>query len=1097
MPVSLDRDAPQSVVAYGAAAAFVLAALLLRLLVNSWLGPTVPYLSFFPAILLASWFGGVGPGVFAAVMSAVCADVWFLLPVGIWKIPSAFDLRSLGLFLLIGIGIAYLSGVTKKAEAAHRRTAGEWRTTLASIGDGVIVTDKAGRVLFLNAVAERLTGWTFSAALGRPLDQVFALANEDTSSPVESPVTRVLRDGTVVGLANHTVLRHRNGSSIPIADSGAPIFNTSNEVDGVVLVFRDQSAERETERALRRSQGLLQAISDNSPTITYVKDLEGRYLFVNRSFTELFHVNAQEMLGRSDLDLFTPDVAERFRSMDRRVVEADMALTEEEVVPLDAGDRIYISVKCPLWDQNGESYGIFGVSTDVTDLKRAEHDLVESRRYYQALAESLPHLVWTCRPDGYCDFLSRQWEEYTGIAAEAQLGAGWAEQLHPDDRPKVEVQWRAALMRGDLFDTEFRIRRHDGAYRWFRTRAMPLRDASGAPVKWFGSNTDVEDYKHSEQGLRAQLERLDLLDRLTRAIGAGQDLHNLLQVVARSLEDHLLLDYCCVCLYDPVDESLTVACVGARSEALARELDMGEKARLVIDSNGLSKCVRGQLVYEPDIGGQQRPFARRLSRGGIRSFVGAPLVVESSVFGVLIAARRVPAGFSSAECEFLRQLSEHVGLAAHQAQLHTALQRAYDDLHLTQQAVMQQERLKALGQMASGIAHDINNAISPVALYTESLLESETTLSTRAREYLQTIQRATDDVAQTVARMREFYRPREAELVLTPVDVNQVMHDVVNLTRARWSDMPQQRGLVIELSATLAPDAPAILGVESELREALINLVFNAIDAMPDGGTLSVRTRRSGGSAPSPADRGRGSLDPSGPDAGGRDAMSRDAMSRDTVFIEVSDTGIGMDPDTRRRCLEPFFTTKGERGTGLGLATVYGMVQRHAGEIEIDSAPGQGATVRLAFGAAPEPATSMRSAPPDYARPLRLRILVVDDDPLLLKVLRDTLDIDGHAVTVANGGQAGIDAFIAARDAGTPFSIVITDLGMPYVDGRQVSARVKQLSPSTPVVLLTGWGQRLVDDGDVPLHVDRVLNKPPKLSDLRPALAELTSEKTD
>jgi CheY-like chemotaxis protein len=203
-----------------------------------------------------------------------------------------------------------------------------------------------------------------------------------------------------------------------------------------------------------------------------------------------------------------------------------------------------------------------------------------------------------------------------------------------------------------------------------------------------------------------------------------------------------------------------------------------------------------------------------------------------------------------------------------------------------------------------------------------------------------------------------------------------------------------------------------------------------------------------------------------------------------------------MDADTRRRCLEPFFTTKGERGTGLGLATVYGMVQRHAGEIEIDSAPGLGATVRLAFNAAPEPATSMRSAPPDYARPVRLRILVVDDDPLLLKSLRDTLDADGHAVTVANGGQAGIDAFIAARDAGTPFSIVITDLGMPYVDGRQVSARVKQLSPSTPVVLLTGWGQRLVDDGDVPMHVDRVLNKPPKLSELRPALAELTSEKT-
>ena len=131
------------------------------------------------------------------------------------------------------------------------------------------------------------------------------------------------------------------------------------------------------------------------------------------------------------------------------------------------------------------------------------------------------------------------------------------------------------------------------------------------------------------------------------------------------------------------------------------------------------------------------------------------------MFGVLIVARREAAGFSSGDCEFLRQLSEHVALAANQAQLYDALQQAYDDLRQTQQTVMQQERLRALGQMASGIAHDINNAISPVALYTESLLEHETGFSERARKQLEIIQRAIDDVAQTVARMREFYRQRE------------------------------------------------------------------------------------------------------------------------------------------------------------------------------------------------------------------------------------------------------------------------------------------------------------------------------------------------
>ena len=173
----------------------------------------------------------------------------------------------------------------------------------------------------------------------------------------------------------------------------------------------------------------------------------------------------------------------------------------------------------------------------------------------------------------------------------------------------------------------------------------------------------------------------------------------------------------------------------------------------------------------------------------------------------------------------------------------TALQQAYDDLRQTQQAVLQQEHLRTLGQMAGGIAHDINNTISPISLYTESLLEREPNLSARARDQLVIIQRAIEDVAHTISRMGEFYRQREPQLTLLPVDFTRLLPQVLDLTRARWSDMPQQRGLVIDLHTDLAPDLPAIRGVESELREAFIKLVFNAVDAMPEGGTLTLRTR--------------------------------------------------------------------------------------------------------------------------------------------------------------------------------------------------------------------------------------------------------------
>ena len=199
-----------------------------------------------------------------------------------------------------------------------------------------------------------------------------------------------------------------------------------------------------------------------------------------------------------------------------------------------------------------------------------------------------------------------------------------------------------------------------------------------------------------------------------------------------------------------------------------------------------------------------------------------------------------------------------------------------------------------------------------------------------------------------------------------------------------------------------------------------------------------------------------------------------------------------MDEDTRRRCLEPFFTTKGERGTGLGLAMVYGMAQRNNAEVQIESELGKGTTVRLVFPVSAP--TGRKLDPASSAAPVdALRILIVDDDPLLIRALRDTLEDDGHSVIAAPGGQEGIDAFEKAHRNREPFSLVITDLGMPHVDGRKVSAAIKALSPRTPVILFTGWGQRLIAERDLPEHVDRVLNKPPKLQDLRVALAELTA----
>jgi CheY-like chemotaxis protein len=285
------------------------------------------------------------------------------------------------------------------------------------------------------------------------------------------------------------------------------------------------------------------------------------------------------------------------------------------------------------------------------------------------------------------------------------------------------------------------------------------------------------------------------------------------------------------------------------------------------------------------------------------------------------------------------------------------------------------------------------------------------------------------------------------------------------MTRPRWRDIPQSHGATIELHTDLAPDMPELVGIESELREALTNLVLNAADALPNGGKITIRTRVAGCAV-----------------------VSNPQTHPTYILAEVIDTGVGMNAETRKRCLEPFFSTKGKRGTGLGLSMVYGVVERHEGSIEIDSELGKGTTVRLAFPVR-KLAHVGAGANTKGAVCEPLQILYIDDEPLLRELLKELLERDGHKVQVSDNGQSGIETFRQARQGGHPFDVVITDLGMPYLDGRQVAKVLKRESPVTPVVMLTGWGTIMKEDDALPDQVDGVLSKPPRTRELREALS--------
>ena len=260
------------------------------------------------------------------------------------------------------------------------------------------------------------------------------------------------------------------------------------------------------------------------------------------------------------------------------------------------------------------------------------------------------------------------------------------------------------------------------------------------------------------------------------------------------------------------------------------------------------------------------------------------------------------------------------------------LERALSELKATQQQVIQQERLSAIGQMASGIAHDFNNTLTPILGFTELLLENETLLDDKveARRCLEMLRTSAKDAASVVSRLREFYRPADTDEEFPIVDLAKIVQQAVSLTEPKWRRQTQAKGLTVEVTVEMKA-SPFVAGEESALREVLTNLIFNAVDAMPEGGRIALETSIEGGEA----------------------------------VIHVRDTGTGMSESVRQRCLEPFFSTKGELGTGLGLSMVYGIVERHRGKLEIESAAGQGTTFTIRLPLAEDSTGSVPAIAPE------------------------------------------------------------------------------------------------------------------------------------
>ena len=349
--------------------------------------------------------------------------------------------------------------------------------------------------------------------------------------------------------------------------------------------------------------------------------------------------------------------------------------------------------------------------------------------------------------------------------------------------------------------------------------------------------------------------------------------------------------------------------------------------------------------------------------------------------------------------------------------------------------IIQSEKLAALGTMAGGVSHDFNNLLMAILGHIQLILPRIEDEEIRRR--LQNIEKAVYDGSNTVRRLQRFTeRERDPKAVASTIDVEEAVKDVVELTRPRWKNLMERSGRTIDIKLDLASNCLAEINA-SDLREVLTNLLLNAIDAMPQGGVVTFRSYCQG----------------------------------EQVFLDVGDTGIGMSKDVAERIFDPFFTTKGIGNSGLGLSVSWSLIGRYGGDIQVKSKSGKGTTFTIKLTRAE--AAKAQAVSKSGESSSSYRLLLVEDEPEILNLLRDMLRLKGHRVVAMSDGEKALE-LIDSSD----FDLVLTDLGMPVVSGWEVAKRAKAKNPKTPVVMITGWGAQYEDIDLASRGVDLMLAKP-------------------
>lgn len=765
------------------------------------------------------------------------------------------------------------------------------RTTLDSIGDAVIATDVNGLVMRMNPVAQALTGWHIEEIRGQPLSQGFQIINARSRVPAKNPVEKVLASGNIVGLANHTALIAKDGTEYQIADSASPIRDGEGQVTGVVLVFRDVTEEYRMREALRETEELQRDVFSNTPSVIYIKDLEGRYLFVNRMYENLFKVTNDALKGKTARDLFPLEQAELFHSNDLKVIKTGESLELEEALPLDDGEHIYMSVKFPLKRTSGEIFAICGISTDITERKQTETEFRRSSERLRMALQASDMGTWNW------DLLENRvvWSAETlAIFSTSAEGFGGTYEAYlsfaaPEALDEIDRRVRGFLAdppESGMIHYEHPIIAGDGRSKWIEVRGTLFADAQGQPTQMTGVCADITERKQQEEELR--------------------QLRNYLYNIINSMPSVLI----------GVDRDGRVTQWNKAAQQLSGVGDGDALGKPLAQIFPRLASEMEQVFQAIQTRQEQANHRRPYRENGDTRYEDLTIypLIANGVEGAVIR---------------IDDVTERLRI---------------------EEVMIQTEKMLSVGGLAAGMAHEINNPLGGIMQTSQVMIqrltgdlkaneqaaeESGVSLET-IRAYmekrniprmLETIRDAGRRAASIVDNMLGFARMGNDNVSIC--DLAELLDQTIQLSSIDYDLKKRYDFKQIEIVREYEAGLPMIRCAPQKLQQVLLNLLKNGAQAMQELTDEAV-----GEMAEGTRQKPRFIL-----------RLLHEAEAK-RVRIEITDNGSGMDEATRKRVFEPFFTTKPAGiGTGLGLSVSYFIITESlGGSMSVESQPGDGST---------------------------------------------------------------------------------------------------------------------------------------------------------